>query len=697
MILKRNVLHTLILLLVCIYAAKVFVVMSYLDSSKEGLMGQGRLHGDKVVGSKGADPIANPGVRSILQESRKFVVAENSDLVKDDGKPDTEPKLEADAAGGVKEGEGVDEKEGDDFAGMNADLFAEVLKQQYDHSAKCSDESLFLLLLIASHPENLNFRMTIRETWANAPDAETQGVLAMFTMGRPRDRPELEKTIAEENDRYDDILQGNFVEDFRNSSLKTLSSLKWVTSHCSSAKFVFMGDDHMYLNLDKLVKSLRAIRGQEGNHGMWRGRVRTSSKAVREESSKYYVSERVFDRPVYPPFCTLDAGFVLSMPAVHELYRESFDRSIVPFGDVHIGIVADELKWSIIEDDLFSFHDYEGDTCELSKFVTLRGFNTPENIRDAFDKLHNETFLRECPDPDLNLVLSIKANNKPYIDSVLKMVHDHPRFCFDELGRPKKIFVLNLISSLPRHFESRQAIRETWGSQEEVNGERIKTLFLMGLTQQDTEEIQKEVQKEDDEYGDIIQAGFRESFHNLTLKVVLGLKWVSENCRHANYIYKGDDDMFVNFPNIINYLKKERSSGKAMTKFFLGSVLFRSVRINRKDSKYFVPEKFYSGRYFPPYCSGGGYILSSDTMGPMYEQALNTTFIPIDDAYQGILAKKVGVVPVYNGGFKNWGEKSDTCSLRNEDLMTIHGFKDPISMYAVWRNFTDFSVQCDAR
>ncbi|XP_054766645.2 uncharacterized protein LOC129273609 [Lytechinus pictus] len=710
MVLRTSVIECLLFLLVVIYMAKVMVVMTYLDASKEALMGR-RDSAEVIRGQEGALHV-NPKVRSILQDSVKMPevrIAEPDSAVisnEEEKKPDIPDvddqhniikedgamEKENDNISGVVEDD-KDDDEDDDFAGMNAELFSKVLKTQYDHSTKCSEENLFLILLINSKPENLDFRIMIRETWANAPDAETQGVLAMFVFGKPRDRPRLDATIYEENDRYDDIILGDFYEDFRNSSLKVLTGMKWVSSHCSSAKFVFMGDDHIYLNMNRLVKSLRTLHVQENDKSMWRGRIRSTSRAIRDKNSLYYVSERLYERSVYPPFCTLDAGFVLSMSAVHELYRDSFDRSIVPFGDVLIGIVADEMKWNVVEDSLFNYRDYES-ICEFGKVFTLRGMSTPDKIKTVFDKISNETFLRECPDPDLDLVLTGLADNEPYLNTVLQMVHDHPKYCYNDQGREDKIFILNLVSSLPRHFEARQAIRETWGSQDEILGEKVKTLFVMGLTQRDTEEIQKQVQIEDDTNGDIIQAEFQESFGNLTLKVVMGLKWVTQNCPHATYIYKGDDDMFVNFPNIINYLKKERSSGKALKKYFMGSVLFRSVRITRKDSKYYVNEKFYSGRYFPPYCSGGGYIISTDVVPPMYEQALKTAFIPIDDAYQGILAKKVGVVPQYNGGFKNWGEKSDTCSLRREELMTIHGFKDPDAMHEVWRNFTDTSVKC---
>lgn len=41
---------------------------------------------------------------------------------------------------------------------------------------------------------------------------------------------------------------------------------------------------------------------------------------------------------------------------------------------------------------------------------------------------------------------------------------------------------------------------------------------------------------------------FQDSYHNLTLKTVMGLKWMSIFCPHAKFILKTDDDIYVNVP-----------------------------------------------------------------------------------------------------------------------------------------------------
>lgn len=44
---------------------------------------------------------------------------------------------------------------------------------------------------------------------------------------------------------------------------------------------------------------------------------------------------------------------------------------------------------------------------------------------------------------------------------------------------------------------------------------------------------------------------------------------------------------------------------------FVGSVLYPSPRITEPRSKYYVSENLWPEKYYPPYVSGGGFIMSS--------------------------------------------------------------------------------------
>lgn len=57
---------------------------------------------------------------------------------------------------------------------------------------------------------------------------------------------------------------------------------------------------------------------------------------------------------------------------------------------------------------------------------------------------------------------------------------------------------------------------------------QAKVVFLLGLTENN--ETQDDITSESQTYDDVIQEGFWDSYNNLTLKSIMMLKWVVNNC-----------------------------------------------------------------------------------------------------------------------------------------------------------------------
>ena len=201
------------------------------------------------------------------------------------------------------------------------------------------------------------------------------------------------------------------------------------------------------------------------------------------------------------------------------------------------------------------------------------------------------------------------------------------------------------VHSNPSAGDKRKLLRETWGNRYLFKDNRTRIVFLTASTSDAI--AQQSLKEEYDRYQDIIQADFEEGYKNLTLKGIMGLKWVSTYCKNAKYALKTDDDAFVNVFEIMKIMKKYYTGRKKTITCALWKE--NSMPILRDPSKCMKwcvkPHEFKGRKYFPQYCAGIAFLLSGDLVGDMYKAALTTPFFWIDDVYiTGLLPPKVGNV-----------------------------------------------------
>ena len=68
-------------------------------------------------------------------------------------------------------------------------------------------------------------------------------------------------------------------------------------------------------------------------------------------------------------------------------------------------------------------------------------------------------------------------------------------------------------------------------------------MFCTGSTLD--ENIQRSLEVESQEYGDLVQGDFLDNYYNLSYKGIMGNLWVAEFCSQAEFLVKTDDDIFV--------------------------------------------------------------------------------------------------------------------------------------------------------
>ncbi len=142
-------------------------------------------------------------------------------------------------------------------------------------------------------------------------------------------------------------------------------------------------------------------------------------------------------------------------------------------------------------------------------------------------------------------------------------------------------------------------------------------------------------------YNDIIQWEFIDNYYNNTLKGIGILRWTLFHCTNVRFIMRLDDDILLNpfslnqFINNILYSKK--------TIFGTLGEGYKPHRSN--DSKWYISHKSYPQEYYPSFIFGP-YLMSSDSIFPIYKEILNSLpALAFDDVYiSGIIAQKCNII-----------------------------------------------------
>lgn len=265
------------------------------------------------------------------------------------------------------------------------------------------------------------------------------------------------------------------------------------------------------------------------------------------------------------------------------------------------------------------------------------------------DVFHQTTMSKSKP--AMNPATKMELQLEDYYDHILlvyptdvqnPLVNQHMyHFLLDnETVCEEDVFLLALIKSSPERIKERQTIRSTWASVQNYNGQRFVPLFIMGKVNNDT--IQRELEKESANYGDIIQGAFTEHFRNQTYKSIMALTWMKLNCEHAQFLLITKDNTMVNPYHLVDFLLKQ-TLGQAEELLYC-STLPNSGPVRNPADKLYVSRFEYPYSKLPPHCEGFAYVMSRKVSSRLLQAAETVPFLWLDDVYvTGMLPLKANV------------------------------------------------------
>ena len=291
-----------------------------------------------------------------------------------------------------------------------------------------------------------------------------------------------------------------------------------------------------------------------------------------------------------------------------------------------------------------------------------------------------------------------------------------------------QINVVYLVRSSIVNIDNRNAIRDTWGNEKQFSNVEIRTVFLLGSSNEPTKmNVQNLIEHENEEFHDIIQGDFADTYYSSTNKTLMGMRWAVEFCSSSQYYLFVDDDYYVSARNLIIFLRnpfkyptnlKDKHinidianySGRGNSddnlsfsqatvishqdvKFHLphdvilyaGFVFPSSNPHRHKISKWYISLEEYPYSRYPPYVTGGARLFSNKALKLFYYATHFVKLFKFDDVYLGIVAKKLNITPFHSDEF--WFCRKLPYN-ENDFRYTIasHGFNDATEMKMVWNH-----------
>ncbi|XP_067654580.1 beta-1,3-galactosyltransferase 5-like isoform X1 [Haliotis asinina] len=261
----------------------------------------------------------------------------------------------------------------------------------------------------------------------------------------------------------------------------------------------------------------------------------------------------------------------------------------------------------------------------------------------------------------------------------------------DVCSNSKGPFLLVMVLSIPGMTSQRNAIRDTWGSvarggiwprfKERVD---VRMVFLFG---NNSVNYNEQLRKESVSKGDIVQASFTEAYTNLTLKVLMGYRWVEKHCPNAKFVMKVDEDVFVNVPYFISQLYSSDWS-----RHILGPLAYSEFTI--RDGKYGVDKSSYFPPIYPPHVKGNIYVMQRDVAVRLLHTAPYMNYMNMEDAFiTGVLAKVHGLRHVdLPEAYYDRNTSATFCDIANGVKVVSQQYTSTM-MYGVWEKLKD-SASC---
>lgn len=254
-----------------------------------------------------------------------------------------------------------------------------------NESERCQNDKPFVVLMVPVAPHNREARDAIRTTWGSEKMVMDKVVSLFFVLGQSghEGREELQRKILQESEEHHDIIQSDFLDSYKNLSIKTMVIMEWLATYCQNAVYAMKIDSDMFLNVGTLVNVL--LKAPTENY--MTGLVARGAVVNRNPNSKWYLPKNEFPEDFYAPYA-LGLGYVLSTDLPKKLIEGAKHIKAVYIEDVFLGLCMRYLGipfTSQADHSLFNVFPVPYDRCRYSKLIATTTRSLQEQVNSWND------------------------------------------------------------------------------------------------------------------------------------------------------------------------------------------------------------------------------------------------------------------------------------------------------------------------
>lgn len=317
-------------------------------------------------------------------------------------------------------------------------------------------------------------------------------------------------------------------------------------------------------------------------------------------------------------------------------------------------------------------------------------------LRISFDKDNADLIFQLKTEPRESVIQIHKRLRKTWKENMknaskwLKFLPDKSQVWYQPLFRVGReplcyqndgnMTLLIIVHSAPKNVLQRIRIRKTWGFYK-IHA-HIKILFFVGASGDETTE--NSIEKENVVFKDIIRYNFRDDAPYSTYKTIAMLEFVMKKCSNFKFLFKVDDDVFVNIPKTLDFTNLHSNALRQM----FGAVFLNDSPIRyRIDGGKFVSMDEYSGSVYPPYLAGEFYLITTDLVKDLYYTAIQTPFLKIPDVFlSGLVRLRLGIDLLNNKEFYRPSPPLESPEKVDINLYIAYNFwQNPTTIYDAWK------------